>query len=128
MHFEGNDQLPWLHGSPEALSTLRVSCTITQYEQLARVFSHKPTLVSTNDDGTIQHNGRREGILYRIAEPVCEDDVVPVPRSTIGTGQEWHITRPLRVVAIAQVPVDPRELLSEWEEEELRRRSVQSGT
>ena len=54
----------------------------------ARVFSHKPTLVSVIDDGSIAHNGRRTGMLYRVAETVREDDLVPVPHSTIGEGQE----------------------------------------
>lgn len=78
----------WLHGSPEELSTLRVGSTTTPDERLARVFSHKPTLMSVSDDGTIAHNGHCAGMLHRVSEAVGADDLVPVPHSTIGEGQE----------------------------------------
>ncbi|HSH78253.1 MAG TPA: hypothetical protein VLA19_06945 [Herpetosiphonaceae bacterium] len=54
----------WFHGSPCELVELREGSTITRDRALARVFSHKPTLV-VDDDGTLSHNGRREGFLYR---------------------------------------------------------------
>lgn len=83
-----DDHLPWLHGSPVRLSRLHAGSTITQDERLARVFSHQPPLVSVEDDGTVYHNGRREGILYRVSENLTEEDLAPVPGSTFPAGKE----------------------------------------
>jgi len=33
---------PWYHGSPLKLDVLRAGSTMTQWRDLARVFSHKP--------------------------------------------------------------------------------------
>ena len=115
--------VPWLHGSPEELDVLRTDSTITQDRTLARVFSHKPSLVSFDENGSIYHNGRRAGILYRITEEIRPADITPVPGSTLPPGKEWLITRPLCVVPIERVEVDPEELLTEEEEGELRRRT-----
>jgi len=95
----------WYHGSPLVLSVLLSGSTITQDRHLAEVFSLKPTLVSLGDDGKIHHNGRADGLLYRMAEPVGPGDVVPHPRSSMPPGLEWLITRPLRVELIG--PVTP---------------------
>ncbi len=117
-----DESAPWLHGSPEALSELRAGSTITQDERLARVFSHKPSLVSVDEHGCVYHNGQREGILYKVSESVRSEDLTPVPGSTLPPGKEWLITRPLCVVPVECVAVDPKELLTEEEESELRRR------
>lgn len=122
MDIDRDDLLPWLHGSPASLSQLHAGSTITQDERLARVFSHQPSLVSVEDDGTVYHNGRREGILYRVAENLREDDLAPVPGSTLPAGKEWLTRRPVNVVAIARVPLDPDELLTEHDENEFVRR------
>jgi hypothetical protein len=58
---------PWYHGSPKVLDVLRAGSIITQDRELARVFSHKPTLVSVDDAGEmrqIKHNGTEAGFLY----------------------------------------------------------------
>ena len=122
-----DDPLPWLHGSPVRLSQLHAGSTITQDERLARIFSHRPSLVSVEDDGSVYHNGRREGILYRVSEPLREGDLAPVPGSTFPPGKEWLTRRPVSVVAIARVPLDPNELLAEDDENELVRRSEQTS-
>jgi hypothetical protein len=113
---------PWLHGSPEELDVLREGSTITQDRILARVFSHKPSLVSFDEHGAIFHNGRRAGILYQVMEEIGPADVTPVPGSTLPPGAEWLITRPVRVAPIERVEIDPEELLTKDEEAELRRR------
>lgn len=78
-----------------------------------------------DDNGDMYHNGRREGILYRVTESVREEDLTPNPGSTFPDGQECLITRPLRVVPIAQVPLDPAELLTADEEAALWRQLEQ---
>lgn len=112
---------PWFHGSPYELTELRAGGTITQDRALARVFSHKPSLVSADDEGRIRHNGRRAGLLYLIAEPVRRDDVTPVPGSTLAPGQEWLSARPLRLAPIERPAPAPAELLSPGEEAAPRR-------
>jgi hypothetical protein len=89
--------LPWYHGSPVNLTILRVGSTITQKEDLARIFSHKPAIVCISDDGQIRHNGALPGYLYTIAEMISPGDVVPHPRTTMVPGDEWLTTRELRV-------------------------------
>ncbi len=102
---------PWYHGSPLELNELQVGSTITQEADLARVFSHRPTTVSVEDDGRIKHNGRAKGFLYRISESVHAEDILLVPRSTMERGKEWRITRPLRVTLIRATKVRPEERL-----------------
>ncbi len=104
---------PWYHGSPLELTTLQEGSTITQQRDLARVFSHKPTVVSIEDDGRLRHNGKLPGYLYEIAEPVGPDDVVPHPRTTMGPGDEWLISRELQVRLVEATTVRAEETLSE---------------
>jgi len=79
----------------------------TPNRELARAFSHKPSLVSIRDDGSIRHNGKRPGYLYVICEKVRPGDVEPVSRSTMGPGQEWSIKRPLKVALATHTEVRP---------------------
>ena len=111
----------WFHGSPLGLTILREGSTITQRRELARVFSHKPSIVSLGDDGRIQHNGSLPGHLYCVDEPVSEGDVVPHPRTTMGPGDEWLTTRELRLRWIEDTVPRAEELLSEADSEALRR-------
>jgi hypothetical protein len=88
------------HGSPLQLRTLRKDSTVTPYRGLARVFAHKPTIVSIDDLERIRHNGVRPGYLYVIDEPLGCDDVRQHPTSvrrdagrlsaTVGVGMRSH--------------------------------------
>lgn len=122
----------WYHGSPYRLSVLREGSTITRDRHLAEVFSHKPPIVSLEDDGTIRHNGTAAGYLYRVIDPVAEEDVYPHPRSSMPPGKEWLTRRELRVEFIGPVPVREAERLSEQELQEiharLERRSQRGGS
>ena len=111
----------WYHGSPEALTELRPGSTITQDRDLARVFSHRPTLVDDGraEGGALRHNGRRPGWLYTVAEPLRLGDLAPIPGSTLA-GKEWHTTRPLRVVPSGATAPVPAERLSPEREAALR--------
>lgn len=110
---------PWYHGSPLQLTVLLPGSTITQDRDLARIFSHKPTIVSqdVNDQGarTIKHTGQRPGFLYRIAEPIMPTDVIPHPHTTMGPGQEWLINRALQVELIQATQIIADERLSNEE-------------
>lgn len=113
----------WYHGSPYKLKVLRAGSTITQWYELARVFSHKPTVVSVSDSREIRHNGMLPGFLYEIAEPVTDADVMPHPRTTMAPGDEWLTCRDLRLALIGETVVCSDELLSEEDIAALRRRA-----
>jgi hypothetical protein len=125
-------QAPWYHGSPLLLTELLAGSTITQDRDLARVFSHKPTIVSQDvaDDGrrTILHNGVQPGYLYRIVEPIGPADVRPHPKTTMGTGQEWLTNRPLRLALVEQTAPRPDERLTEAMLAVLRARMREQAT
>ncbi len=110
MDFEHS--LPWYHGSPSELTSIRTGSTITQKIELARIFSHKPTIVSVTDDGQIKHNGTTLGYLYVVAEEVRQNDVSPHPQSTMAPGDEWLTKRDLIVQFLNLVEVLPEEQLS----------------
>ena len=112
----------WYHGSPHRLTSIRGGSTITQDRDLARAFSHKPTVVSISDDGFIQHNGTVPGFLYRIAEDVQPGDVYPRPRSSLPWGREWLTRRDLRVSLIGPAEILGDEVLTDREIQELRRK------
>jgi hypothetical protein len=116
------DDHTWYHGSPHELTLLRAGSTITRDRELARVFSHKPPIVSMADDGTLRHTGTRSGYLYRIDEPVAPEDVTPHPNSSMPPGAEWLTRRALRLALIGPTEVRDEEWLSKEEVAELRRK------
>jgi len=111
----------WYHGSPFKLRTLRKGSTVTQDRDLARVFSHRPTLVSISDSRRIRHNGRIPGFLYRISENIRPGDVYPHPRSSMGEEKEWLTRRELRVELIGPTRIGNEEALTEDEILRLRK-------
>jgi hypothetical protein len=112
----------WYHGSPLQLTILRAGSTITRDRDLARIFSHKPPIVSMGDDGAIQHTGTLPGYLYRIDEPLDLEDVIPHPRTTMQPGLEWLARRELRLTLIGPTVVREEEYMTEEQVAELRRR------
>lgn len=103
----------WYHGSPEKLTTIRKGSTITQKLALARIFSHKPSLVSVSDDGHIKHNGAMPGYVYVVAEKVGAGDVAPHPRTSMAPGDEWLTNRELRVQLLHPATPLPEEQLTD---------------
>lgn len=103
----------WYHGSPHVLTSLHGGSTITRDRHLAEVFSHKPMIVSAEDDGTLRHNGTLPGFLYRVAEDVRPDDVYPHPRSSMEPGKEWLTRRELQVELIGPTQIVDAERLTE---------------
>lgn len=78
--------------------------TITLDRALAEAFSHKPLLLSCEEDGTISNNVRKKGLFLCIDKPVDEErDLLPHPRATLEPGAEFLTKRPLRVRLLAEL-------------------------
>jgi hypothetical protein len=122
----------WYHGSPLLLTVLRQGSTITQKRDLARIFSHKPTVVQVDDNDQVKHNGTRPGFLYIIADVIAPDDVVPHPHTTMEAGDEWLTTRELVLQLIGPTEIVASEQFPEAELAELLDRAAsltrKSGT
>lgn len=94
----------WYHGSPAKITELRTGNTITRHYNLACIFSHKPPILSINDEGIIKHNGRENGLLYIIDEPIdLMEDIEPHPRTTMGEEMEWITKRELKLKLIEEI-------------------------
>ena len=113
---------PWYHGSPLELNVIRKGSTITQDRDLARVFSHRPRLVSVSDDGRIKHDGAMPGLLYRVAGVIEPGDIHPHPHSSMREGLEWLTDRELRVSLVSPTVVVEEERLTPQEIAELKAR------
>ena len=120
--------LDWFHGSPRRLESIRAGSTITQDKNLARVFSHNPSLVvqdlEDTDERQLRHSGDEPGYLYRVSEAVGPDDVYPHPTTTMGPGQEWLTRRDLRVEVLSDTHVVEDERLTATEIADLERRAA----
>lgn len=93
----------WYHGSNKRLWELRIGSTITQWQELAEAFSHKPTQLSYDDDGNITHNGIENGYLYIVDEPVVIGfDILPHPRSTMDENAEWITNKVFKLKLIKE--------------------------
>lgn len=119
---------PWFHGSPLELKELLVESTITQDRELARIFSHKPSIVAEDDSGKKYHNGKLVGHIYQIDEIVNKDDVYPHPNSSMKPGEEWLIRRSLRVKKISTTVPNSEEILSDEEEAALLNRITENNS
>ncbi len=88
----------WYHGSNKRFELLREGSTVTQWKELAEAFSHKPSLLCYEDDGSITHNGTEKGYLYVVDGPVkIGADVYQHPRSSMDPNAEFLTRRPLKV-------------------------------
>ncbi|MBQ2668391.1 MAG: hypothetical protein IJF56_07185 [Clostridia bacterium] len=98
MNIEINPAGTWYHGSNRIFDTLRTGSTITQWRALAEAFSHRPTALGYEDDGTITHNGTEPGFLYVIDETITVGvDIHPHPHTTMDENAEFLTDRPLKV-------------------------------
>ena len=97
----------WFHGSNMYFDILRAGSTITQWQALAEAFSHQPSGLGYDDDGTIGHNGTEDGYLYVIDEPiVVGKDIYQHPRTTMDPNAEFLTTRDLKVRCIKELPIE----------------------
>jgi hypothetical protein len=116
-----NYSLPWYHGAQQEITLLRAGSSISQDRDIARIFSHRPAILSQEDDGTRKHNGTTPGFLYLIDEEIRPEDVYPHPHPINESRWEWITTRELRVRLLERTSLRPEELLTNEEIDELRR-------
>ena len=77
---------------------------MTQWRALAKAFSHRPSALSYEEDGSITHNGTAKGYLYVISGPVAVgEDIYPHPRTSMDPNAEFLTRRPLTVRLIAEL-------------------------
>ena len=104
---------------------LRKGSWVTQFKELAKAFSHKPSLISFGEDSqTVTHNGQQPGFLYIVSETVGPDEVSYL-RDTAQT--HWQTQRDLPVRLVAELPVDDPPQLSEEAITEMRKK-IPEGT
>ena len=116
---------PWYHGSPERLAVLREGSWVTQFREMAKAFSHKPSCISLDDNcRAVKHDGKLPGYLYEVSEAVGPDDVTYLPNTA---QTHWQTQRELQVRLVAELPIDDPPQLSEEELAELRK-DVPEGT
>jgi len=97
----------WYHGSNEKFEILRAGSTITQWQELAEAFSHKPSGLGYDDEGNIEHNGTEPGYLYVIDEQIrVGEDIYQHPRTTMDLNAEFLTKRELKVKFIKDLPID----------------------
>ena len=104
MKIDISENFVWYHGSDKKLDVLREGSTITVWRELAEAFSHKPTLLSYDDDGKITHNGAKKGYLYVIDESIdIKEDIYEHPASTMDKNAEFLTKRTLKLKLIAEL-------------------------
>lgn len=117
---------PWYHGSQEELTVLREGSWVTQFEELAKAFSHRPSLISMGDGcETVKHNGQLVGFLYVVSETVGPDDVSYLS-DTAQT--HWQTERDLALRCAAKLPMDDPPQLTVEEIAELRKTIPEGST
>lgn len=122
-----NYTLPWYHGSQQELTVLRTGSSITQNREIARVFSHRPLILSMEDDGTFRHSGTADGYLYLIDEVISPADVYPHPHPINASKWEWLTTREVKVRLLERPAIREAEHLTEADIAELRRKQQAAG-
>lgn len=125
---EREDESAWFHGSQQPLTTLQVGSSITHDRDVARIFSHRPSLVSHAGPRGLKHNGTTSGYLYRVVEAVSAEDVYPHPHPVNRDRWEWLTRRELRVEQLEVTQVRAAERLSEDELAALRELQRTMGT
>ena len=99
-----NPDSVWYHGTNKIFTTLKEGSTITQWRELAEAFSHKPSQLSYEEDGTICHNGVEKGYLYVIDEPIeIGIDIDQHPRTTMDFNAEFLTKRPMALRLVKEL-------------------------
>ena len=119
--------LTWYHGSQQELTKLRVGSSITQNRNVAKAFSHRPSLLTQSEGGTVKHDGVTPGYLYTVADEINSDDVRPHPHPVNATRWEWLINRELKLELIEQTVVTDEERLTDQEIAEIKRKQEERG-
>ena len=116
----------WYHGSQQELTLLRSGSSITQRRDVAKAFSHRPSLLSMSDE-SLKHDGATPGYLHVVAEEIAPADVRPHPHPVNAARWEWLTRRDLRLKLIERTMVTAEESLTEEEIAELRRKQEERG-
>ena len=119
--------LTWYHGSQEELTKLRVGSSITQNRNVAKAFSHRPSLLTQSEGGRVKHDGMTPGYLYTIADEIGPDDVRPHPHPVNVTRWEWLTNRELKLELIEQTIVTDAERLTDQEIAEIKQKQEERG-
>ena len=118
---------PWYHGSPLQLEVLRAGSSITQMIHLARVFSHKPELMSVNNETSIKHNGTQPGSLYAVDDVLTPDDIFPLDHPANASQWEWITRHDVRLRLLEETQVRLEDVLSDAEIEALLKKQEEKG-
>lgn len=116
----------WYHGSQKELTRLRSGSSITQSRDVAKAFSHKPSLLSMSNE-SLKHDGATSGYLHIVAEEIAPEDVHPHPHPVNAARWEWLTRRELRLELIERTEVTAEESLTAAEIAELRRKQEERG-
>ena len=119
--------LRWYHGSQEELTKLRVGSSITQNRNVAKAFSHRPSLLTQSEGGRVKHDGMTPGYLYTIADEIGPDDVRPHPHPVNVTRWEWLTNRELKLKLVEQTVVTDEERLTDQEIAEIKQKQEERG-
>jgi hypothetical protein len=95
---DDNTSTIWYHGSPNKLEYLKQGSSITRNKKLAIAFSYKPSYVSVNNDGSIDHDGNKKGYLYKINEEINYNDIKKHPSCLDDDPWEYKTERNLRII------------------------------
>jgi hypothetical protein len=116
----------WYHGSDQELTTLRTGSSVTENRDLARAFSHQPTLLSRGES-EIHHNGTKTGFLYIVDAHLEPSELVRHPHPSNAEGWEWLTTREIKVRLLEEtIPLDG-ERLSDEDVAEIRMKQQELG-
>ena len=116
----------WYHGSQQELNRLRCGSSISQSRDVAKAFSHRPSLLSMSGE-SLKHDGVTPGYLYVVAEEIVPDDVHPHPHPVNAERWEWLSSRELKVELIERTTVTEGESLTDEEIADLRRKQEERG-
>ena len=119
--------LTWYHGSQQELTTLRVGSSITQDKTVAKAFSHRPSMLSMSEGGTVKHDGVTPGYLYIVIDEISPEDVYPHPHPVNATRWEWLTNRELKLKLIEQTIVTDEERLTDQEIAEIKQKQEERG-
>ena len=114
--------LTWYHGSQQKLTTLRAGSSITQNRNVAKAFSHRPSLLTQSGGGTVKHDGVTPGYLYTVIDQIGPNDVRPHPHPVNVTRWEWLTNRELKLELTEQTVVTDEERLTDQEIAAIKRK------
>lgn len=99
---------------------------MTQFKELAKAFSHKPSLISFGDDHqTVKHDGQEPGFLYALFGPVSADTVSYLPHTAL---THWQTQCDMCVRLLSELPIDDPPQLSAEEVAVMRREMPEGKT